>query len=158
MLLFGCHCISISLPLEKRGLSGIRTRDVVMNDLGMVWGFDGYDAAPGSRVTALQRAMPAIKNQLCIYVSASMNFFFFFSRSIWRRPLPLYAKVIRGSHLLSGPTLGPPGCGMMSRRPPIGVQEQPCHYNTSHALHSNDAVYDTAKPIHVIQPYLKIKQ
>ena len=48
-----------------------------MNDLGMVWGFDGYDAAPGSRVTALQRAMPAIKNQLCIYVSASMNFFFF---------------------------------------------------------------------------------
>ena len=78
MLLFGCHCISIFLPLEKRGLSGIRTRDVVMNDLGMVWGFDGYDAAPGSRVTALQRAMPAIKNQLCIYVSASMNFFFVF--------------------------------------------------------------------------------
>ena len=77
MLLFGCHCISIFLPLEKRGLSGIRTRDVVMNDLGMVWGFDGYVAAPGSRVTALQRAMPAIKNQLCIYVSASMNFFFF---------------------------------------------------------------------------------
>ena len=79
MLLFGCHCISISLPLEKRGLSGIRTRDVVMNDLGMVWGFDGYVAAPGSRVTALQRAMPAIKNQLCIYVSASKIFFLFFS-------------------------------------------------------------------------------